>query len=329
MSSTDGHSLLLSPALRRAASERIKSAKNLLKKMEGLRRPRKSSSSLRGCRDRSFQLLEISQPTAVSSESLEERLQVLGCVDISPTSSPDHSVTPFVQRSMSFPVDTVRQSTTKSINNTLLHHNISPGSQKMNHSSSALDEAVLLLDPDYKSGSFPEVIASGYIDMGNGSQGKYRTGSFNMGVDSFTYKDNVNKLIQTKRVADKENRLSIYDNMPSAHEEMPTSTSDGNERDVVITSAITGDMVDEKSDNIVSDSSNAQVELDLILHNLYRNINDLNQSLTDDASLTSVPTTCNEISSTINRRYRGLGMKVKLPFSFIINNMHEKCILIL
>ena len=313
----DGHSLLLSPALRRAASERIKSAKNLLKKMESLRRPRKSSSSLRSVsRDDSRQFLEISHPTAVTSDSLEERMQVLGCVDISPASTPSNTdvISPLVKRTMSSPADTAGQptTTTKTKTENLITVNSSPTPHRRNHSSTALDEAVLLLDPDYKPGSFPKVITNGYIDMGNGSQVNYRTGSFNMGADSYSFKDNLKKrihantkrtlgkelspsppVIRTKRmdaVTRNENRLSIYDNIPSpldVLDQEPTASPAA--PNIVTTSATSSEAT----------NSNAQVELDLILHNLYQNINDLNQSLTDDITLNAT-TTSTTASTTVS-----------------------------
>ena len=280
---SEGHSsssLLLSPALRRAASERMKSAKNFLKKMESLRKPRKSPTSLKS----GTQFLEISQPTVVDSGSLEDRMQTLGCVDISPTTaqppaapqSLSSTAKTTIPSSTADPSEiggtpTVKSAVTCKLEGEKFFPSSSPETHA-NHNSNALDETVYVLDTEYRPGAFPKVIANGYIDMGNGSQVNYRTGSFNMGVESSNFKADLKKRINTENTTQQKtesyyspqhkhkNRLSVYDNLPMSAD------------------AIT---VERKS-------SNAQVELDLILHDLYQNINDLNQSLTDDATLNMV-----------------------------------------
>ncbi|XP_023932336.1 rho GTPase-activating protein 7 [Lingula anatina] len=71
-------SLSLSPRLRRAASEKIKGARNFLNKKMGTLKTKKRRRPLDGA--------QISGPVLIDSPEVQERIQRLGCVDISPTS---------------------------------------------------------------------------------------------------------------------------------------------------------------------------------------------------------------------------------------------------
>ena len=108
------------------------------------------------------------------------------------------------------------------------------------------------LQPGYKPGGFPKLISNGYIEMSNGSQLNYRTGSFNLGSDRHAHYEPVvlrHSKTSTPEGEDipifdgSEHRHSIYDNVP------------------------------------VGSPADAQVELDMILCDLFKNINGLNQSL--------------------------------------------------
>ncbi|XP_012946187.1 rho GTPase-activating protein 7 [Aplysia californica] len=71
----------ISPRLRRVASERIKTAKNLWRKMEGGLKPKKSRRS-----QQRREILDISGPVlADKGGDIQAKLQRLHCVDISPT----------------------------------------------------------------------------------------------------------------------------------------------------------------------------------------------------------------------------------------------------
>lgn len=70
----------VSPGLKRTASERIKTAKNLFKKMEGLK-------SKKSRRQPAYQnVVEISGPVIADRENMQAKLERLNCVDISSTS---------------------------------------------------------------------------------------------------------------------------------------------------------------------------------------------------------------------------------------------------
>ncbi|XP_059147333.1 uncharacterized protein LOC131935064 [Physella acuta] len=70
----------ISPRLRRAASEKIKSAKNIWKKVEGF----KTKKPRRHPHNRN--IIEISGPVVADKENMQAKLQKLNCRDISPTS---------------------------------------------------------------------------------------------------------------------------------------------------------------------------------------------------------------------------------------------------
>ena len=304
----------LSPSLRRTASERFRGAKIFLKRIESFKSSKKykkgknqplSTSSNTG----SVNKVEISGPVVMDSTSLQERMDKMGCVDISPTEetspllegvtrrqrsaesshsprtssdrTPDSSsagLSPmskrngriFLDSSSSYPSASSTLSDCQSQSEDPLqildHHltpppTVYPGGHRRNHSSSDIMDMQAGGGVDQKQGSFPMIVSNGYIEMGNGNQINYRTGSFNLGSESEDYRDNFVKRKGSKAVpsgsperwpeaqsrpikdVSLENRLSIYDNVP------------------------------------VSDVSDPQHELDMILHDLFKNINGLSQSL--------------------------------------------------
>lgn len=81
--STSG-SFIVSPRLRRAASERIKSARNLLKRVESFKRSRSRKAPTN--------ISQISQPVIVDSKDMQAKIQHLNCKEITPC--PDASTTP-------------------------------------------------------------------------------------------------------------------------------------------------------------------------------------------------------------------------------------------
>ncbi|OWF48936.1 uncharacterized protein LOC110452430 isoform X2 [Mizuhopecten yessoensis] len=71
-----------SPSLRRAASERIKGAKNFLKRVESLKNNRKTKR----IGNKNGSAVEISEPVIMDSANMQEKIRHLNCKDLSPSS---------------------------------------------------------------------------------------------------------------------------------------------------------------------------------------------------------------------------------------------------
>lgn len=266
-----------SPRLRRAASERFKGAKNFLKRMESLKG--KKTPSKRGRNPPGK--LDISGPVLSDEALMQEKMDRLGCVDISPSSESSPSFT-------SVHDAVTEKPPTSPINISNGHHMVNgqatspafrsgsagscpspvsddsysslkrPGSEPhKNHSSSDISDSHLESRAANKTSGFPKVLSTGYVDMGHGNQVNIRTGSFSQGCDRISY-GGVGHVTsdhrpQSHRVgvmtpsrispSKEENRLSFYDNVPNCGAE-------------------------------------AQKELDLILNDLFQNI----QGLGNDAT---------------------------------------------
>ena len=163
-----------------------------------------------------------------------------------------------------------------------------PGGHRRNHSSSDIMDmyggagAGSSNGGDPKQGSYPMLVSNGYIDVGNGSQINYRTGSFNLGSESEDYKDRFNKRTAVKRaVGDTASGQPPAGTQPEdadgavVRETTPTSTP-------TPTSTRGGEHRRSVYDNVPAggaESTDAQHELDMILHDLFENINGLSQSL--------------------------------------------------
>lgn len=296
----------ISPRLRRAASERFKGAKIFLKRIESFKTKKNKTKKAIPPGGK----VEISGPVVMDSGSFQERIDRLGCVDLSPTSekSPlletvtlrqrssdsSHSMSPvlkepvvsgphsptskrngcvFLDSSSSIPSGSSTLSEGQSHSEDPLYNlehltppppTVYPGGHRRNHSSSDIMDMYSAASSEAKQGSYPMLTSNGYIETTNGNQINYRTGSFNLGSDSGEYREGLSKRNASKRNAEPpkevkkeevktreskpsesngENRLSVYDNVP------------------------------------VSDSTDAQRELDMILHDLFQNIDGLSKSL--------------------------------------------------
>ncbi|XP_033742751.1 uncharacterized protein LOC117329118 isoform X2 [Pecten maximus] len=75
-------SSVTSPSLRRAASERIKGAKNFLKRVESLKNNRKTKR----IGNKNGTAVEISEPVIMDSANMKEKIRHLNCKDLSPSS---------------------------------------------------------------------------------------------------------------------------------------------------------------------------------------------------------------------------------------------------
>lgn len=244
----------LSPRLRRAASDRFRGAKNFLKRMENLS-TRRSTRRGKGPISR----LDIGSPMLVDTPEVQERMDQLGCVDISPTLpvSPSSS-TAFASPASDSVFENSPDATysSGSVTNSEISlpgsKTTTPATLRRCHSGAANKVEVYSLQAGYKPGGFPKLISNGYIEMDNGSQVNYRTGSFNFGTDRRTHCELPVVLRHSKTptpededipVFNTEHRQSIYDNVPAGS------------------------------------PGDAQQELDMILCDLFENINGLNQSL--------------------------------------------------
>ncbi len=242
-----------SPRLRRAASERFKGAKNFLKRMESF----KSKKSIKRTKMPPSKL-EIGQPVVTDAVGMRQTMDRLGCVDISPTAdwSPKlDSTRKQSETSSSFPdnlcvssYDTAsssqsaqhlhRDSTTESYHSAGTHcsdseeswrsgtHLSPPLGHKKNRSSSDIVDGIYPLDSEHKPGSFPKYLPGGFVDMGHGNQVNIRTGSVSQSFRQATlstaprgvtqevkYRNLGNRRQQLQ--SEPENRLSIYDNVPA------------------------------------------------------------------------------------------------------------------
>lgn len=274
---------MLSPSLRRAASERFRGAKNFLKRMESLKvRKTKRPTRFPG------EKLEISGPTLVETPEIQERIDTLGCVEISPSlDSPPLSGIPWRVKNTSessechndtsneskrsgrvFQLDNSSRGSGSNANSdsedSTSHNTPStvcsvapspPIGYKRNHSSSDLLEQHL--KPEYKSeSSYPRLAPNGYIEMGDGNQLNCRTGSFNLGSsnEGENFKVHLrNRSCQGLPVSTDKSSSSanakVSENRLSVYDNVPASESD------------------------------PQRELDLVLRELFKNISGLNESL--------------------------------------------------
>ena len=243
----------VSPRLRRAASDRFRGAKNFLKRMESLS-ARKSTRRHKGPISR----FDIGSPVLVDTPEVQERMDQLGCVDISPTlpssSSPSDAVSPSDDPFFASSPGASRKEHGSATNSLPGSQMTTPSTLRRSHSGATSRVEMYSLQPGYKPGGFPKLISNGYIEMSNGSQLNYRTGSFNLGSDRHAHYEPVvlrHSKTSTPEGEDNpffdgvgsEHRHSIYDNVP------------------------------------VGSPGDAQVELDMILCDLFKNINGLNQSL--------------------------------------------------
>ncbi|XP_064607724.1 rho GTPase-activating protein 7-like isoform X2 [Liolophura sinensis] len=92
--STSG-SFIVSPRLRRAASERIKSARNLLKRVESFKRSRSRKAPTN--------ISQISQPVIVDSKDMQAKIQHLNCKEITPCPDTTAATSPEVVSSPELP----------------------------------------------------------------------------------------------------------------------------------------------------------------------------------------------------------------------------------
>ena len=311
------HESPLSPgSIRRAASERFKGAKNnFLKRMESLKQKRSAPRKLKRPSSPG-EKMEISGPVVCNSDtdSFKERMDRYGCKDItpSPETSPSfkidkplahksgHSaeldlsvegadISPslfkrggrvFVDTSNSSLEDSVKlnsgnsQSFTNGGSSDLStelpavfaqlgipldsNNSVCHVTQQQNHSSSNLNDSSTT-GSKHSPGGFPKLVANGYIETNSGSQINYRTGSFNLGADSETYRDSYlrkNKPVYNRASSEEPNAKTILNTRPSL---------------------ATAEHRLSIYDNVPATESDPQKELDLILNDLFKNINDLTQ----------------------------------------------------
>ena len=310
------HESPLSPgSIRRAASERIKGAKNnFLKRMESLKQ-KKSTAPKKGRLPASptGERIQISAPVVINSdsESMKERLDNMGCVDISPSneSSPtfimdrlhpnkagetlelDSSFestdispslykrggrvfldtsnssledtakcrvpTASVQSSTSTPAGPSASTTAAELPACFSQLGIptDTSSPRKNRSNSDLKD-IYNLDSSHEAGSFPKLVAHGYIETSSGSQINYRTGSFNLGSESNNYRDSFQR--RTNKSAS-----------------VRASSEEPNSRSSSKAPSVGGDHRLSIYDNVPVIDGDPQKELDMILNDLFKNINDL------------------------------------------------------
>ena len=254
-------SVVRSPRLVRAASERLKGAKNFLKRMESFKSKKKKKQPPLP------EKLEIGAPVLVENAETIQRMDELGCVEISPSSVSEMSP---ISGSSSYPPGSgsdgdaafsdsdcspmveKRAIVERSVSHDpQLHHGSSTPKPNTSHNCD-VNKEYLSVDSHYKPGAFPRVLANGCIDLVDGSQINYRTGSFNFGAESTEFRQSVlrrargashDPSVSGDSVTRGENRQSLYDNVPQG-----------------------GDVDPQK-------------ELDLILQDLYKDINGLSESL--------------------------------------------------
>ncbi|XP_064637812.1 uncharacterized protein LOC135494012 isoform X2 [Lineus longissimus] len=213
-----------SPRLRRAASEKLKSAKNFLKRIDTLKssKRRKKTGANRD---------DISGPKVVDSDEMKDRIERLQCIDIqvtselSPTSSESCKNFPAFSDADTSPeadkrcfhqnFDLLNSSfsdTEEGIHGPFLRHRRNLSDQGVGNSE------LVTIPKDYVPGTFPKVHAGDYIRAGHGNIINYRTGSFNLGNDSAERDEFVNS-VQRRVKSEKRstpNRASFYDNVPQS-----------------------------------------------------------------------------------------------------------------
>jgi hypothetical protein len=213
----------LSPRLRRAASERIKGAKNFLKRMESF----KSRKTRRIPRNGN---VEISGPVVMDTDGMQAKIRHLNCKELSPSSevSPtipaeeksvptepwsdnatnynsDTSVSP--QTSVSLQEISALDATLKSLQDTSQSSTELNTSKKNNSmlsghtqlrkpnlawknisdselfSSDTSPSVSFKLPDDHKPGTFPKILSTGYIQTERGHDINSRTGSISLGSE--------------------------------------------------------------------------------------------------------------------------------------------------
>lgn len=254
----------LTPSIRRAASEKFRGAKNFLRRMESLksRKAKPTKANLTN--------VQISPPVLVDSKEVQQRMDQLGCVDLTPqsTNQPSPQMAHLQKQTRCLELQTLSSdsdpSGSPSAHKKASHSQAVPSPTPMsrhNRSHSDFQEGYHL-GPDYVPGSFPKLRANGCIDTGNGGMLNCRTGSFNMGSESQSYREKIAQ--RAKGQSDKvpghgdselisappavEQRVSVYDNV-------------GEDPELDFTHV------------------NPQDELDRILQELYQNISGLDQTL--------------------------------------------------
>lgn len=268
----------LSPRLRRAASERLKGAKNFIKRMESLKTRRTRRGGPRT-------IVEISGPVITDKEDMQQKIQHLNCKDLSPSDPPSrlfgddpssdsnlspilNTTSPWSDTSMEYHTannsffDSLQNNSSAYVtpsskisgissmenslvsNDSAISNNEKDSSWKSDSNSHEASDSFLLTD--YKPGTFPRMLPNGYIQVGQGHKVNYRTGSFSMGKEN---SPNVNSRMRLQRCGSHDPRLdthrvSVYDNV------LPEE-----------------------------DLSTAQKELDMILFQLFEDINGLNKAI--------------------------------------------------
>ncbi|KAK6173294.1 hypothetical protein SNE40_016771 [Patella caerulea] len=296
---------IVSPRLKRAASEKIKSAKNLLKKMESFktRRGRKFNNNKN--------VFEISGPVIADRDTMQAKIQHLNCVDISPTSeespelptnnskSVDQSMTDDSMLNSSFHSNSAGDASSKACSpNSQLNHSsaLSEYHTAMSQLSQSFDSAdlpgnrytsrrnqsdtdlleIFLLPQGHQPGKFPINLQNGYVDSGGSCSINYRTGSFSLGKDS--YRDTVDSddTVSARSHPNFRRQLSLDTSMSkyrfSVYDNMLDSLDDTSSEDNVSEATL-----DISTPN--EELSKAQQELDMILHDLFENINGLNRTI--------------------------------------------------
>ena len=254
-------------AFKRSASEKFKSARHtFFRRMESLK-SRKGSSSVRGKPKVAMGKIEIGSPVLVETKSIQERMDKLGCKEISPSieTSPNlstssrntntsgaHDLTMdndsvFLDNDVKS-LKGVSQVTCDVREGELIRRNLSESAvvELMAHSRERLDD------------SSPPV-TNGYLEPEDDSR-NYRTGSFSFGChgendDSFNDTDPMS--------------ISFQDNMLE---------SNNNEKNIKLRDRH-GSSADNRLsvyDNVPDDECDAVKELDMIVQSLMQDINDLN-----------------------------------------------------
>ena len=309
-----------SPNLRRVQSEKVHSAKSFFKRIESFK-TRKSTKKVK------YPLstkLEIGEPIVVNTEDMKERMERLGCKDISPksmvsdmseatqeltndlntsytiVSDSDLSPVPSMADNNNTTTDSVflkshlisknnHTSSEDSLNksSTTTSSSVTSKSSPRGHqgtavtkeikgpnsldevhpdlNSSELDRVVFSLEhlePQQSLAGFPTVIPNGFIEVDEGHQLNYRTGSFNLGSHSEDYREHLQAMRNTRAASEEPERDTPHHRRAGNNGLMNTEY-----RMSVY-------------DNLGPDMD-PQQELDKILKDLMENIDGLNQSLGD------------------------------------------------
>ncbi|ESP02126.1 hypothetical protein LOTGIDRAFT_111575, partial [Lottia gigantea] len=300
---------IVSPRLKRAASEKIKSAKNLLKKMESLKM-RKGRKFNHG------NVVEISGPVVADHNHMQEKIQHLNCVDIGHNEAGPELIKKdnFKSADQKMSDDSILNSfennntgcdtSTKSLPDFKLNTSAAfneyhtamsqlsktfdsadlPGNRFASHKSNQNLIEIFFLPQDHTPGKFPKDIRNGYIDSDDHCGINNRPGSYSAESDSF--QDRVDSIISFggkpnvnhRRHVSLDssypgNRFSVYDNLLDSLDDTDDGVSHHN---------VSEDNVSQSTMDISTPSaelSKAQRELDIILHDLFENINGLNQTI--------------------------------------------------